>query len=512
MSSLAQAHARSFALLLFAFSCEVAWGQTAAPAKPDASGSPYKVLRSVSGAAGHENNGRYVMDDARSVFIAGKDAKVIVYFEWQGPTGPHHFEGLWKSPEGKIVLISDFRYEAKAPLFNGYWSMVLSDATPSGEWQLEARIDGESAGTHTFVITGSAAVASPPSTPQPLGAADLYRKAMDSTVTIEKLAADGVVLGKGIGFWVGNGQLLTAFDVIDGATTLRVFLKDGSQLTTDQVLAWNRWQDWALLKLDGDAKVWLKRGANDAPNVGDRCVFLEAGPAGAKLADGSVTGKSSFPRAGERLIIASGVTTVSFGGPLLDEYGNYVGILGGSIVPGGDPIKTLSLLNDAGATDRTTDWTTTGLAVPHTQLPDFAGANSATRLAELANRGEFLSPVVKSKAIQFVTLAGRVAREQSKVLTPRDFKQVFSRRDNNAYVYVNWDNASKDKLNCVLRLFDADNKLISETEPRQVTLAPGKYIYTTWNLTIGNSHAGIYRFDLVLNGVTAWREFFRITE
>ncbi|HXR32564.1 MAG TPA: serine protease [Verrucomicrobiae bacterium] len=512
MCPLARAFARSFALLLLAFSCEVAWGQTTVPSKPDASGSPYKVLRSVSGAAGHENNGRYVMDDARSVFVAGKDPKVIVYFEWQGPIGPHHFEGLWKSPEGKIVLISDFRYEAKAQQFNGYWSMVLSDATPSGEWQLEARIDGEFAGTHTFVITGSAAAGAPPSTPQPLGAADLYRKAMDATVTIEKLAADGVVLGKGNGFWVGDARVLTAFDVIDGAASLRVSLKDGSQLTTDQVLAWNRWQDWALLKLDGGAKTWLKRGASDTPNVGDHCVFLEAGPVGAKLADGSITGKSSFPKAGERLIIASGVTSVSFGGPLLDEYGNYVGILGGSIVPGGDPIKTLSLLNDAGATDRTTDWTTTGLAVPHTQLPDLAAAASTTRLAELAKRGEFLLPVVKSKSVQFVTLAGQVAREPSKMLTPRDFKQVFSRRDVKAYVYVNWDNSSKGKLNCVLRLFDADNKLISETETRQVTLAPGKYIATSWDLSIANSRTGIFRLDLILDGVTVWREFFRITE
>jgi len=51
------------------------------------------------------------MDDPRSVFMVGKHAKVIVYFEWEGPVGPHHFEGLWKSPEGKIVLISHFRPE-----------------------------------------------------------------------------------------------------------------------------------------------------------------------------------------------------------------------------------------------------------------------------------------------------------------------------------------------------------------------------------------------------------------
>src|SRR5277367_6073023 len=112
----------SFAFLLF---CITSRAQTAPPNQSGNSGSPYKVLRSVSGAAGHEVNSRYVMDDAKSVFTAGQDKKVIVYFEWLGPLGPHHFEGLWKSPEGKIVLISDFRYEAKSTQFNGYWSMLL---------------------------------------------------------------------------------------------------------------------------------------------------------------------------------------------------------------------------------------------------------------------------------------------------------------------------------------------------------------------------------------------------
>src|SRR6266849_1859316 len=113
-------------------SCYITWGQTTPPPpKPATAASTYKVVRSISGGTGHEDNGRYIMDDPRSVFVAGKDAKVTVYFEWEGPMGPHHFEGLWKSPEGKIVLISDFRYEAKTPRYSGYWSMLISEATPS---------------------------------------------------------------------------------------------------------------------------------------------------------------------------------------------------------------------------------------------------------------------------------------------------------------------------------------------------------------------------------------------
>lgn len=490
---------------------EAALGQTATPANAGASGSPYKVLRSVSGAAGHEANGRYVMDDPRSVFTAAKDAKVTVYFEWEGPLGPHHFEGLWKSPEGRIVLISDFRYEAKAPRYSGYWSMLLTDTTPSGEWSMEARIDGEPAGTHSFVITGSPTASAPAAGPRLLSSADLYQKAMDASVSIAKIGADGVVLDKGSGFWVGDGRILTAFNVIDGASSLRVSLKDGSQLTTDQAIAWNRWQDWALLKLEGTAKPWLKRAA-DQPKVGDRCVLLEVGPVGARLADGSITGKNAFPRAGERLLVASGITSASFGGPLLDEYGNYVGILGGSILPGGDPIKTLSLLSEPGAVGQPKDWETTGLAVPSNLLPDFNLAGSTTRLAELANRGEFLPPVMKSNSMQFVTLASAVSKDRGGLPSPRDYKRVFSRRDKEAVAYVNWQAQSKEKFSCILRLFDADNKLVSESKSRELSLAPGKYMSTTWDISVGSMFPGIYRVDLVLDGKTAWRDFFRVTD
>ena len=92
--------------------------QTAGSPASATTGTPYRVLRSIAGASGHEDNSKFMMDDARSLFNAGKDSKVIVYFEWEGPLGPHHFEGLWKSPEGKIVLISDFRYEAKSSRYS----------------------------------------------------------------------------------------------------------------------------------------------------------------------------------------------------------------------------------------------------------------------------------------------------------------------------------------------------------------------------------------------------------
>ena len=453
---------------------------------------------------------KFLMDDARSLFDAGKDSKVIVYFEWEGPLGPHHFEGLWKGPEGKIVLISDFRYEAKSPRFSGYWTMLLSEGTPSGEWNLETRIDGEPAGNLAFVVTGSPVAHAPPRL-QPLSLADLYRKALDATVIIEKLTPDGTAIQKSTGFWVGDGQVLTSFESIDGAASLRISTS-GTQMQTDRVLAWNRWQDWAVLKVDAAPKFFLRRGGNGAPNVGDHCAFLEWGPVGSKLTDGSVTGTNSFPRAGARLLVASGVSAQSVGGALLDEFGSYVGIMGGSIVPSSNPIRILGLLSEPGSSFTTPDWETTGLAVPLSLLPDLPSNAPPTSLAEFANRGEFAPLVIKSNSIQYMSVTSAIGKDSGSFPLPRDSKQIFSKRDAKAAVYVNWQTSMKQKFACNLRLFTADNKMISTSKLQEVSLAPGRYASTSWELPVGLMSPGIYRIDLLINDKTSWREFIRVTE
>src|SRR5216683_3063296 len=498
------------ALALFFPGLPFACAQTTGSTGSLTTGTPYRVLRSIAGAAGHEDNSKFVMDDARSLFSAGKDSKVIVYFEWEGPLGPHHFEGLWKSPEGKIVLISDFRYEAKSPRYSGYWTMLLSDGTPSGEWNLEARIDGEPAGTLSFVVTGLPLAHVP--APHPLSLADLYRKVMDATVIIEKLTPDGTAVEKSTGFWVGNGQVLTSFESIDGAASLRVFLSSGTPIKVDSAIAWNRWQDWAVLKVDAAPKSFLKRGDNGAANVGDHCVFLEWGPVGSKLTDGTVSGTNSFPRAGARLLVASGVSPQSIGGALLDEFGNYVGIIGGSIVPSANPIRILALLSESGASSPALDWATTGLAVPQSLRPDLPSSAPPTSLAELANRGEFAPLVIKSNSIQYMSVTSAIGKDFGSIPFPRDSKQIFSRRDTKAVVYVNWQTSTKQKFVYSLRLFTADNKMISASKLQEISLAPGKYASTNWDLPVGLMSPGIYRIDLLINDKTSWREFIRVTE
>jgi len=237
-------------------------------------------------------------------------------------------------------------------------------------------------------------------------------------------------------------------------------------------------------------------------------MFLEFVPAGARLGDASITGKNTFPNAGDRLLTGSKVPALSVGGPLLDAYGDYAGIMGGSIVPGSDPIYMLSLLSDPAAKGKATA-ETTGLAVPLALLPDVPASATPTRLADLATWGEFLTPVVKTSSIQSASL-GTMGQGSDETLG--DYKQVFAKKGAKPAVLVTWQVVAKEKFSCVLNVFSADNKLVNESKPRDIALIPGKSLTTLWEIPAAKMAAGIYRFDLVLNGKTAWRDFFRITE
>ena len=488
-----------------------AWGQSAGGSTPE--GSPFHKLRSISGATGHEDKGRFVMDDARSAFTSGKDTKVIVYFEWEGPLGQHHFEGLWKSPTGKIVLVSDFSYEAKTNHYSGYWTMLLSDGTPSGEWSLEARIDGEAAGFHSFLITGTPVATAPqPATPQPLSAAEMYKTAMGATVIIEKIGENGDVLAKKTGFWIENGEVLTSFGTIDGARSLRVRLSDGTQRETDRILGWNRWQDWAVVSIPRATGLKLKRGPKEPVNVGDRCVFLEWVPAGAKLTDGSITGKNTFQKAGERMLVASGATPESIGGALLNDYGEYVGLISGDVAPGSGSLRILSLINAVGGKVDLAGLDTTGLAVPLSLLPSNLNEVQASTLSEIEKRGEFIPPVVKTQLVSTASLSTYIAKDPNSAIVAREYREIFSRKDQKGSLYVNWWNVKKQKITCEVRLFNLDNRLLVGSQPKEITLNPDKFMATAWDIPVGSMVPGVYRIDLVVGPQVAWREFFRVTE
>ena len=129
------------------------------PNSPQASGggaaateSPFRLIRSVSGTKLVQDSARYGVEDPRTVFYVPADKEVIVYFTWEGPPGPHRFEGLWKNPSGRVTMTLEFDYKSGTKI-RWLLRMMPGDSPVTGVWTLEARIDGESAGSHAFEIS-----------------------------------------------------------------------------------------------------------------------------------------------------------------------------------------------------------------------------------------------------------------------------------------------------------------------------------------------------------------------
>jgi len=133
--------------------------------------------------------------------------------------------------------------------------------------------------------------------------------------------------GTGSGVHIGNGYILTANHVIDGATTIAVKTDDGRSLTPE--LMWsNKAYDIALLRLDPDGISSRDLRCTD-PLRGDS-VWSLGNPLGLRFVAfyGHVSG-SARPIGEWALVLPLDLTIApgNSGGPLIDTAGRVVGIV-----------------------------------------------------------------------------------------------------------------------------------------------------------------------------------------
>lgn len=474
----------------------------------------FRLVRAVSGSRGKEQGGQYVMDDPRTVFYLPDDRQVVVYFEWDGPLGPHHFEGMWKNPEGKVTVVSDFSYEAKQKRFAGFWTLILGESLPTGIWALEAHIDGELAGVHNFQIVLGTQPAPVAPARKMLSPSEIYQRTLSSTVSVETLRPNGDRLALGSGFFVARSQVLTGFEVIDGATSVRLIVSDGRRVSVDGVLAWNRREDWAILKTQPTQVQPLERARPDSWAVGDRCYSLDAPQEGTRtIVDGNIVGKRTFPEFGQRLNLSFSLQTLANGSPLLNEFGEVIAIVvRHSLLPGSASVDVLRQgyplnLFGGGAPFSAQ----AALAVPMGVVASPSDEKPLTLLAELARTGHFTEPLVSFREIIRGTLATGVDNKGVQP-TPVDEKFEFSRRQNELSVYLEWYPREKVKSIAYCRLYDIDNRMLTTSKPAKLNFNAGRMYINTWTLGIGSLPVGIYRVDVVIDASPVWRTYFRITE
>lgn len=470
-----------------------------------AGGPKFRLVRSVSGSKGTPQGSRFSMEDPRSVFYIPSDHQVIVYMEWDGPIGKHHLEGFWRNPAGKVTVMNDFDYEAKTTRFGAYWILALTEGADNGNWTLEAHIDGELAGTHAFQVLDAAKPAGTESSRKMLTPAQLYEHALQANVTIEKFNSAGNKFNEGSGFLMEKGWIATAFDCIDGAAKLRVTLSDGTRFETDQVVAWNRRQDWAVLKATSKPSTQLLKAEANSWNIGDIASYLDVAAEGNRvIANVSIDGKNTFPAAGMRLNISSGPTEKAVGSALLNEWGEVIGIVTRGLLAG---LREVDLA-DLRMVPRG------GLAVPVSLIDGLNEGAGGAPLKVLESKGEFLPPVTAGRNIVSAQLAKTIDKKGG-ISFPAEGGNVFSKGDPAIYVYVFWEGREKVKGLLTMRVFDLDNRLLNKAmleKPVKFNLNKGEQKTATWEFGIAPLAPGIYRVDVWLDDAPAWRTFFRVTE
>jgi hypothetical protein len=468
--------------------------------------SKFRAVRTITGSKGEDQAGRFVILDPRTIFYIPADKKVIAYFEWDGPVGTHHFEGIWKNPEGKISIVSDFRYEAKQRRFAGLWELLLSETMQPGLWTIEARIDGESSGSHTVQILAASKPDVAEVSRKFLSLSELYKRATAATVRIENLGSKGTVQRDGLGFFVDDGTVLTAFRVIDGASRIRITPASGVAIETDQVVAVQRWEDWAVLKPHmPEAQQTLSRAPPGSWSVGEHCSTLNLNPAGALIIVGAqITGVQKVPNAGERISVNSELDQKAVGSPVFNEFGEVVGIMAGVPFPGAfSPL----------------DWTLASSQMRFSPYPSAAVPISQIKtdgtpmpLSQWEAKGQFMPALVPVVPVMRGAIAKKVAQKNS-YPDPQDERFLYKRSDGQLTALVVWRPEKKLKTLGAFYLYSSGNRLLMQSKVSKFNFDPRDPLTSsTWPIPIGALANDIYRVDLRFGDETVWRAFFRVAD
>ena len=248
--------------------------------------------------------------------------------------------------------------------------------------------------------------------------------------------------------------------------------------------------------------------------MGDTAMYLEAAPEGNRvITNVSIDGKNAFPGAGMRVNISAAPTEGAIGTCLLNEYGEVIGVIGGTMIPGASAMKFLEIASPTPVAASSRVFMRGGLAVPVALIPTSL-AESATPLSALEAKGEFLPPVTGSRNVVYGQLA-RTVNTKGGLPFPMDSTDSFSKRDAKVNVYVLWEGREKTKGLVTARLFDVDNHLLNKSsleKPLKFSISRGEQKTTTWEFSTAALSVGVYRIDVWLDDAPAWRTFFKLTE
>ena len=457
---------------------------------------PLHVLKIAAGPSGAENNGNFVLTEERLKFSRTADREVIVFFHWDGVPGSHKLEARWRSPDGGFTSNSTIDYTAAERRFGAYWRIAITPTMQLGTWNIEATVDGQPGGRLSFEVIDAAAEKG--TTPRrPMTQQELFEVLRRSYVVLNRILPDGRELEPVGGVVSAGGQILTGVRGLDGAGPVTAVLPDGRLQAVSSVTALSRSAGWVLIPLVPPV-VDAAKPASDPPKVGDRCYSMQTASAGSRvLIEGQITGltgASATTPAAWMASFSNGLGTS--GSPVVNEYGELLGILGG------DPSPTIPSLRSMGSASYGNVPVVPLSGIPTGALP------AAIAIEAVRAGGHLLTPLEGDVHVLSGGFAGSIGRGPA--VRPEDQRDEFSAREKEIVVFVTWAPREKLKGQTSFHVYDPASRAIMSSKPTKVNFRKSDLVLSSVKIPVPKE-PGLYRAEIHLDGKAAWRGFVRIT-
>lgn len=460
-----------------------------------------KLLRSLSGPSGKVVGSQFVFDETRSRFVFPQDRNVTVYFEWDAPPGDHVLSASFRQPDGKVVSIApDVKIQTSTRELNSYWLFELQDYYEPGTWSVDVRVDGRPGGTLAFEISGTSPARGR------LTLDEVFKRYQASIVRVFKLDAEGHRVDSSTGFVVANGAVATAFQAIDAGAGAEVEFADGRRAPVPFVLAQSRLGDWAVLKTDTGGATPIPRSRAESVPVGSTLAVVTIENDARVVTPVDVRASSVRGIYGGRIQITPGFNLPQIGGPLINEQGEVVGIVGGSLKPGIRIDQRAANGNRwLSASQEGTD-----LASPISALPAMLPAEGRT-MADLAATKVLTVPLVARPEFTVGGAVPQLSKNLSE-LGIAEQREYSARDDAQIAVYSNWVKRGKTSKGVVSAIvYNAQNEPRMTVTPKTVTLRDQEQ-RLSFVISPKELVPGYYRVDVCWDGAPAWRVYIRIVE
>ena len=155
---------------------------------------------------------------------------------------------------------------------------------------------------------------------------DLADYVADRTVTISVELENGTSTGSGF-FIDSEGTLVTSYHVIDAAKSISVEVKDGAKYEVASIVDFNELYDVAVLKMNLTDTLYLStcpeelRTGEAAYAIGSSLGFLDG-----TFSDGIISNTSRKVGQIECIQTTAAISSGNSGGPLVNAYGEVIGI------------------------------------------------------------------------------------------------------------------------------------------------------------------------------------------